>query len=193
MSLVALGCAAREPLPTVTAEEMDPPPAEAPGVASDPIRMDYRALLAECEVHRDELQAELDQAEDRRARQSVGAVVAAAAGEALDVRDDTDVPTDGMGGQPACPGDRDPNRAGPCASPTLNADPSRSSPAEADVAQRRADGLQQLRAITAAIDQTDELLFAHPDPATWDEARRNEWLERRNSLARLCGYDEPPP
>ena len=193
-SLLLLAACAREPLQPVTPADLDPPPGDAPGVANDPVRQDYRVLLEQCEDKRQAMTGNIDDAERRRASQTAVASVAYAVGEATDVRDDSDVPTDGVGGQDPCPQDRDPNRAGPCIRPTPTVGATgQPSPAQSDEDEVRSESRIRMNSIESAVDDADEYLFANPETASWGEAERAEWTARRNNLARLCEYTAAGP
>jgi hypothetical protein len=178
----------------VTAADLDAPPQDAPGVANDPVRRDYRVVLQQCEDVRSAHEEELTDAQRRRRRQTAAAAAAYAVGEATDVQDDSDVPLDGVGGQDPCPRDRDPNRAGPCVTPTPTvAGTPNPSPAQAQVDEVQSEALIELRSIDQAISEADDFLFSNPEPREWSAEEREEWLARRNRLAQLCDYTAPGP
>ncbi|MCA9616698.1 MAG: hypothetical protein H6721_07985 [Sandaracinus sp.] len=183
--LLALGCNP-EPLPAVHAG--GPAPEGGEHVALDPIRRDYAVVLEGCERKRAELEAQIEDEHRREAGLATLAVAAAVVGEATDVPDDSDVDT-GMGGQPPCPQDRDPERGmGPCAQPTLSPEPA-GSPARARRDQLTGDARMQIRTINELIDGMDAMLFETPDVSTWTSEQQDAWREQRRALAARCGFE----
>ncbi|MAQ16238.1 MAG: hypothetical protein CMN30_15785 [Sandaracinus sp.] len=194
LALLLMACGPREGLHPVTPPDLEPPPGDAPGVANDPVRQDYRVVLAECDDQRQAMEGDVGDAENRRREQTAVAAAVYAVGEATDVRDDSDVPTDGVGGQAPCPQDRDPNRAGPCIRPTPTVGTTGApSPAQSDEDAVRSDAHVRMNSIETAVDEADEFLFAHPDTTEWTDGDRAEWTTRRNRLAQLCGYTAAGP
>ena len=200
--MLGVGCASTG----VSRPSVTPPVVEEPMAADDeataaeamdPIRQDYRMVLAQCEDFRD-AEATVDSDERRRRRrETVVAAAAYAIGEATDVDNDSDQPLGTMGGQAECPRDRDPSRPGPCIQETpVVATSEGLGPATGDEdATTPVDPEESVTtsSIQGAVVETDDFLFANPEPNEWSEEQRAEWATRRNRLAQLCGYTAAGP
>jgi len=179
-------CAPERTLPPVHAGD-EPPAAGGEGVASDPVRVDYAAILERCEGTRDDLQAEVDAARERERNLAIAAAAVYAAGELADGNDDSDIPTDGMGGQPPCPSDR--SQQTPCVQPVPSAGRGEGSPVRESTDEVHADARRTLDAINRSIEAADEFLFSRPDVDAWSDEERARWAELRDTLARQCRAD----
>ena len=181
--LCSAGCSPRDEVPALAASS-DAPVAGAE-VADDPVRRELRGLYATCEVRREQLVAELDHSTRRYARIRGAAAVAYLVGQLLggegpspDVYTENEcIAPDGAGVGTS--------RCNPQTVPVVG-EASTYDPAREDVRTVALDGRQQLTAINRAIDQTDALLFAYPDPAAWTQAEWERWRSLRAVLEGLC-------
>ena len=182
-ALLAVGCGTGSEVPPLAASS-DAPVVGAE-VADDPVRQELRALYAACEVRREALVADLDASDRRYARISGAAAVAWLIGQIFD--GDTNDPRvytqneclapDGAGVGNA--------RCNPQTVPVVG-DDAGYDPAREDVRTVALDARQELTAINRAIDQTDALLFANPDPEAWTEAEWERWRALQAVLDGLC-------
>lgn len=187
-----LGCATPRPLPPVQAgHDSSDDALQGSEAAQDPLRQQYADQLAQCEIHREQLQEEVDGHRRRENNLGAAAVVATIIGEAADVSDDSDTPNDGIGGQHPCP--QDPTAAGPCPRPTLDTGAGSGSPARIDTEQASGSARSRVRAINTAIDRSDAFLFSRSASEDWSDEEHERWDELAAELDRLCNPSPPAP
>ena len=150
-------------------------------------RAELRSIFLQCEVHREALQSDVDDAQRRLRRITGAAAVAWFIGEVASGGAGSRIPPENPTGSVCLPGDSSGAGTARCGAQALGlSSVGHPSPSVWEARSLELDSAQQVNAINRAMDEIDKLLFEHPDPDAWAVAERESYAQLIDVLEALC-------